>query len=94
MGLGRSARLRGDGVALAAGITALLGLMVTTLLAMAALTRIDALWVALRRRAGHDQAEGALTQIVVVSATFGLLAFTVWYYLLSKAYIIPFMPSQ
>lgn len=82
------------GSLLAAGITALLGLLGTTLLAMAALTRVDTVWVRLRRRAGYEQKEGALNQIVVVSATLGLLAFTVWYYLLSKAYIIPFMPSQ
>jgi hypothetical protein len=66
----------------------------TESLAVAALTRTDRAWVALRRRAGHDQRQGALTRAVVVSATFGLLAFFVWYYILTHAFIIPFMPSQ
>jgi hypothetical protein len=79
----------------AAGGITLLGLLATTILAMKALARIDTVWIALRRRAGHDQAEGALTQIVVVSATLGLILFLVWYYLLSTAFVLPFMgPSQ
>ena len=74
------------------GGVALLGFLATTILAMAALNRLDRFWVALRRRAGHDQAHGALTQVVVVSATLGLLAFFLWYYVLTHAFIIPFMP--
>lgn len=73
---------------------ALLGFLATMILVMAALTRIDRVWVALRRRVGHDQAEGALTQVVIASATLGLLAFLVWYYVIGKAYVIPFMPLQ
>ena len=44
--------------------------------------------------AGHDQAEGALTKVVVVSATFGLLAFWVWFHIIEEAFVIPFMPTQ
>jgi hypothetical protein len=58
------------------------------------LRRLDEGWIALRRRAGHEQKEGALTQVVTVSATFALILFLAWYYLLAKAYIIPFMPSH
>ena len=54
----------------------------------------DVAWVALRRRAGHDQREGALTQVVVVSATIGIAGFLLWYYVLEQAYVIPFMPSR
>ena len=61
---------------------------------MKALARLDEVWVDLRRRAGHDQAQGALTAVVVVSATLGLAGFLVWYYALSKAFIIPFMPTR
>ncbi|TMK41426.1 MAG: hypothetical protein E6G56_04225 [Actinobacteria bacterium] len=78
----------------AGGGVALLGLALTEALAAKALNRIDRVWVSLRRRAGHEQAQGALTRVVVVSATLGLLAFMVWYYVLSSAFIIPFMPSQ
>lgn len=76
------------------GGVALLGFMVTTTFAMATLNRIDRVWVTLRRRAGHSQVEGALTRVVVVSATLGIVLFLVWFYLLSNAFIMPFMPSQ
>lgn len=73
----------------------LLGFVASMILTMKALVRLDTVWVALRRRAGHQQAQGALTQIVVVSATLGLLAFFLWYYVLSNgAFVIRFMPSQ
>jgi hypothetical protein len=82
------------GSLVAGGGVALVGFAATVTLAMAALARLDRVWVALRRRAGHDQAEGALTQVVVVSATLGLLLFLVWYYVLTNAFVIPFMPSR
>ena len=66
----------------AGGGVAFLGFVATTILAMAALTRIDRVWVALRRRAGHDQAQGALTQVVVVSFTLGILVFFLWFYVI------------
>jgi hypothetical protein len=59
-----------------------------------ALARVDSLWVQLRCRAGYRQREGALNRVVVVSATLGLAAFAVWYYLLSNAFVLPFMPRQ
>jgi hypothetical protein len=74
--------------------TAFFGFVATTILAMMALGRVDQLWIRLRRRAGHDQTQGALPQVAVVSATLALLVFALWYYLFSKAYVIPFMPSQ
>jgi hypothetical protein len=73
---------------------AFFGFLGCTILTMRALTRIDRAWIALRRRAGHDQRQGALTWVVVVSATLGIVGFYVWYYVLSKAFILPFMPSQ
>jgi hypothetical protein len=76
------------------GGVVLLGFAATTIFALRTLLRLDMLWIGLRRRAGHDQAQGALTQVVVVSATFGILGFLVWFYLLSHAFILPFMPSQ
>lgn len=78
----------------ASGSVILLGLLVTVVLMMKALARLDNKWIVLRRRAGHDQAQGALTQVVVASATAGLLVFSVWYWFLSDAYLIPFMPNQ
>src|SRR4051812_49469386 len=63
------------GSLLAGGGVALLGFLATTLLVMKGLARIDTAWVGLRRQSGHAQAKGALTQVVVVSATLGLLLF-------------------
>ena len=71
-----------------------LGFIATTVLGIAALSRLDGIWVALRRRAGHDQQEGALTQVVAISVALGLVLFTVWYYVLSDAYVLPFMSGQ
>jgi hypothetical protein len=82
------------GSLLADGLAALVGFAVSAFLGMRALALLDETWVTLRRRAGHAQRDGALTQVVVVSATLGIGAFLLWYYLLSNAFILPFMPSQ
>lgn len=73
---------------------AFLGFSVTTVLAMMALQRIDRVWVTLRCQAGHDQAEGALAQVMVISIAVGGLLFMIWFYFLEQAYLIPFMPSE
>jgi hypothetical protein len=73
---------------------AFLGFVLTLFAALSGLRRIDRGWIALRRRAGYEQEEGALSQIVVVSATLALVMFIGWYYLFSHAYVIPFMPSN
>ena len=77
----------------AGGCVWFLGFLATLTLAAAALNRIDRLWVVLRRRAGHDQADGALTQVVVVSATLAIGLFLFWFYVIGQAFVIPFMPS-
>ena len=70
------------------------GFVASVVLTSRVLQRIDSRWIEMRRRAGYPQSQGALVQVVVVSATFGLIAFFAWYYLLSRAFIIPFMPSR
>jgi hypothetical protein len=70
------------------------GFIASTLFAVTLLHRVDGLWIALRRRAGYEQEKGALAQVAVVSGTFGMIAFLLWYYLLAKAFIMPFMPSH
>jgi hypothetical protein len=72
----------------------LLGFAATAALAMTALARMDLLWIELRRRTGRKQKEGALNQVVIASATLGLIGFALWFYVFSDAYIIPFMPSR
>jgi hypothetical protein len=73
---------------------ALAGFIVTTALAMSALNRIDGLWVEMRQRAGHEQREGALTRIVVVTFGLGFAAFYVWFHFIEQAFILRFMPTS
>ena len=82
-----------NSLAAGGGVT-FLGFVATIMLAAAALARLDRLWVILRRRAGHDQTQGALSQVMIVSTAVGLLLFVIWFYFLSKAFILPFMPSR
>lgn len=75
-----------------AGI-AFLGFVASVVVIARVLQRVDGYWVELRRRAGHQTTQGPLGQVVVISMTLGIAVFLVWYYLLSKAFILPFMPS-
>jgi hypothetical protein len=75
------------------GAVVLAGFIASTTFATMGLSRLDTLWIALRRRAGHDQKEGALTRVVVASATLGILMFLIWFYVLSDAFVLPFMPT-
>jgi hypothetical protein len=72
-----------------------LGFVASVVLTIKLLYRVDGTWVSLRRQAGHDQTEGALQEVVVISATLGLIGFFLWYYVFSDAaYVIPFMPNS
>ena len=73
------------------GAVAFLGFVATVVLLLAALRRLDWLWVVLRKRAGYDQEDGALAEVVTVTAAVGLVAFFLWYYFFSSAYVLPFM---
>ena len=73
---------------------AFLGFVLALFLALAGLRRVDRTWIELRSRAGYEQKEGALPQVITVSATVALVMFVAWYYLFSHAYVIPFMPSN
>jgi hypothetical protein len=79
---------------MADGIVVLGGFLVSVIVVLKVLTRLDEVWVELRRRAGHDQREGALNQVVIVSATFGVVGFWVWFHIIEDAFIIPFMPTE
>ena len=70
------------------------GFLATLWLTVALLTRIDRAWIGLRRKAGHPQTEGVLTNVVVVSATLALIAFFLWFYVIGQAFVIPFMPTS
>jgi hypothetical protein len=70
-----------------------LGFTATLCLVAAVLARLDRVWVRLRQRAGRGEAQGALTPVLVVTATFALAAFFLWFYVIGKAFVIPFMPN-
>jgi hypothetical protein len=76
------------------GFVGFFGFVATVVLVIAGLRRVDVLWIALRRRAGYEQDEGALSDVVAISAAIGLVGFVLWYYLFSHAYVLPFMPSS
>ena len=80
------------------GFVAFCGFAGSTWLAMVGLHRLDRRWIAMRVRDGHAQREGALSRVVIVSATLGLLAFLAWFYFLGGLreghFVIPFMPTN
>jgi hypothetical protein len=82
------------GSILADGVVVLGGFLATVILVMRALARLDAVWVRLRRGAGYEQRDGALNQVVIASATFGIIGFWVWFHIIENGYIIPFMPVE
>jgi len=61
------------------GITvAFLGLVGTLILTLVLATRLDHVWRLLRRAAGHDQRDGALGRIFMVTAIVAAIGFTFW----------------
>jgi hypothetical protein len=77
----------------AGAVTWFLGFAFTLWLVAGALARLDQIWIRLRQRAGDARAKGVMTQVIVVTATFALAAFFLWFYVIGKAFVIPFMPS-
>jgi hypothetical protein len=71
-----------------------LGFLLSTIPVARALSRLDGVWITLRQRAGRNQTHGALTQVVGVIGTFVIVLFMVWYYVLSDAFVLPFMPTH
>ena len=65
------------------GITiAFVGLIASLIVTLSIATRLDHVWRLLRRAAGHDQREGVLGRLFMVSAIVAAIAFTVWLVLL------------
>jgi hypothetical protein len=83
----------GTGSFVAGAATWFLGFAATLWIVAGALARLDRIWIRLRNRGGDARAQGAMTQVIVVTATFALAAFFLWFYVIGKAFVIPFMPS-
>ncbi|HEX8105536.1 MAG TPA: hypothetical protein VF533_23170 [Solirubrobacteraceae bacterium] len=60
-------------------VAAFLGLLATLMVTLAIAARVDGLWRILRRAAGHDQQEGVLGRIFMVTAVICGGAFVFWF---------------
>ncbi|HEV2075373.1 MAG TPA: hypothetical protein VGR10_03975 [Thermoleophilaceae bacterium] len=79
-----------------AGITVAFAGMVTTLMLTVALAkRIDHWWKLVRRAAGHEQRNGAIERIFVVSIAIGVSIFLVWFFVIQGpgSMIFPAQPQ-
>jgi hypothetical protein len=63
-------------------VAAFFGLIGSLILTLMLATRLDHVWRLLRRAAGHDQREGVLGRIFVVTAIVAAAGFSVWFLLL------------
>jgi hypothetical protein len=54
-------------------------MILTLMLTLVLLVRLDAIWKVVRRAAGFDQREGALPRIFMVTAIVAALAFGFWF---------------
>ena len=63
-------------------VVAFAGLIGSLIVTLALATRLDHVWRLLRRAAGHDQREGVLGRIFMVTAIVAAAGFTVWFLLL------------
>jgi hypothetical protein len=75
--VGSQVDYRTDSVML--GITvAFLGVVGSMIVTLMLATRLDHLWRLMRRAAGHDQRDGMLARIFMVTAIVAAVAFTFW----------------
>jgi hypothetical protein len=73
---------------------AFLGSVGTMVPVARALGRTDRFLISLRQRTGRHRSQGALTHVVGVMGTLVLVLFMIWYYVLSDAFVLPFMPTH
>jgi H+/Cl- antiporter ClcA len=63
-------------------VAAFAGLIGSLILTLMLATRLDHLWRLLRRAAGHDQREGVVGRLFMITAIVAAAGFTVWFLLL------------
>ena len=61
---------------------AFFGLLASLMVTLALAARLDHVWRLLRRAAGHDQREGVLGRLFVLTAIVALVLFSVWFVLI------------
>ena len=60
-------------------LTAFIGMIATMLATISIAMRLDRVWKLVRRASGHEQKEGVLERIFVISVVVGGIAFAVWF---------------
>lgn len=74
-----ASRIGGDGERIFLAIVAAFALCLAGLMGgLVVLKRLDALWILVRRAAGHDQRTGIVGPMFAVCAVVGGIAFTIW----------------
>jgi hypothetical protein len=63
-------------------VSAFTGMLVTLFITLALAKRLDHAWRLVRRAAGHDQREGILPRIFVVSLAIAGSAFVFWFFVI------------
>ena len=63
-------------------LTAFAGMLVTILGTLAIAMRLDRAWKIVRRASGHEQKEGMLETIFVISMAVAAIAFVIWFLVL------------
>ena len=58
---------------------AFLGILVSLFVTLSLAWRLDRAWRLVRRAAGHDQRDGALSRIFGASAVIALVLFAIWF---------------
>ena len=58
------------------------GMIASLMLTLVLAVRLDAIWKVVRRAAGYDQRDGALSRIFMVTAVVAAIAFGFWFLIL------------
>lgn len=70
-------------------LVAFLAILGALLLGLVALKQLDALWILVRRAAGHDQRTGVIGRMFAVTCVIGAVCFGIWFVLFSGAEFAP-----
>ena len=79
--VGAQVQYRTDEVSIAI-LVAFVGMLLTLMLGLVALRRLDHLWILVRRAAGHDQRTGMIGPVFAVAAVIGTTLFCIWLFLI------------
>jgi hypothetical protein len=64
-------------------LVAFVGMLVTLMLGLALVKRLDGFWILVRRAAGHDQRNGIIGPVFAVAAVIGTTLFVIWLLLIA-----------